>query len=95
MLDKLPADIWHDKTKTFCDPVCGTGKFLLGIKDRLMEGLKNEIPSNEDREKWIIENMIYGYDINPNKIATSKKFIGNNKNFNYNLETKDTLKDEI
>ena len=93
MLDKLPPDIWHDKSKTFCDPVMGTGTFLLGIKERLMDGLKNSIPEETAREKWILENMIYGYDIEQSKVNIAKKLIVGDKPYRNNLERKDMLKE--
>jgi len=62
MLDKLPEEIWSDPNATFCDPVCGTGKFLMGVLERLMKGLEDEIPDEEERRAHIIENQIYGVD---------------------------------
>ena len=90
MLDKLPKDIWKDPNKKFCDPVCGSGKFLVGIKDRLMEGLTNEIPDKEEREKHIIENQIYGFDNDNAKTIMSKRLI-NNKDYNDNIYTENSL----
>lgn len=31
MADKIPESIWADPTKTFCDPCCGNGQFILYI----------------------------------------------------------------
>lgn len=47
ILDKLPHDIWTDKTKTFIDPSgCGNGNFLIGIKHRLLKhhSIENILP---------------------------------------------------
>lgn len=85
MLDKLPPDVWTDKNKTFCDPVCGTGKFLIGIYERLMEGLKSSITNEEERSRWIIEHMIYGYDNVKYKTIMTRKLLGN-KPYKYNIE---------
>jgi len=90
MLDKLPSTIWTNKNKTFCDPVCGTGKFLVGIYSRLMEGLKDKIPNKEDREKWIIEKMIVGVDEETYKTIMAKKLLGN-KSYNYRIFNEDSL----
>lgn len=90
MLDKLPKEIWGDKNKTFLDPVCGTGKFLIGIYERLMDGLKSSITNEEERSKWIIENMIYGYDNVKHKVIMARKLLGN-KPYNYNIDVEDTL----
>ena len=36
MLDKLPEQLWEDG-KTFCDPACGNGNFLIAILWRKLE----------------------------------------------------------
>ena len=33
ILDKLPAEAWEEG-KTFCDPACGDGNFLICVLDR-------------------------------------------------------------
>ena len=90
MLDKLPEDIWTDPNKTFCDPVCGMGTFLIGIKHKLMNGLKNKYPNEKEREKHIIENMIWGSDILEYKTVMSKILLGT-KTYKDNIEQKDIL----
>lgn len=90
MLDKLPENVWKDKNKRFLDPCCGMGKFLVGIKQRLMEGLKESIPNEQEREKHIIENMIYGNDIQQYKTIMSRKLLGN-KSYKYNITNEDSL----
>ena len=34
MLDKLPSDCWTDATKTYLDPACGNGNFLVEVLPR-------------------------------------------------------------
>jgi len=63
MLDKLPEHVWKNKNLTWLDPACGNGNFLVEVKKRLMEGLKEEIPDEKEREEHILENMIYGVEI--------------------------------
>jgi SAM-dependent methyltransferase len=38
MLDRLPAELWSDPTKTFLDPACGTGNFLVAVVRRKIAG---------------------------------------------------------
>ncbi len=64
ILDKLPQEIWSDKTKTFCDPAFANGSFYFLIIDRLMEGLSEVIESPEERLKHIVENQVFIYDTN-------------------------------
>ncbi len=63
MLDKLPVEVWNNKDLTWCDPACGSGNFLYHVKRRLMEGLSEVIEDEKEREKWIIENMLYGVEL--------------------------------
>ena len=37
ILDELPAELFTDPTKTFCDPSCGDGQFLGEVLIRKME----------------------------------------------------------
>ena len=90
MLNKLPKSTWKDSNKKFCDPCMGTGTFLLEIKERLMEGLKSKIKDPEDREKHILENMMWGVDLDLSKTLIAEKLITNNIKEN-NLENKDSL----
>ena len=64
MLDKLPQEIWSDKTKTFCDPAFANGSFYFLIVDRLMQGLSEVIENPEERLKHIIENQVFFYESN-------------------------------
>lgn len=60
MLDKLPEEVWHKKDYTFCDMACKDPSFLLVIKFRLMKGLRDVIPDESERERHILQNMLYG-----------------------------------
>jgi len=37
ILDKLPPEVFTDPTKTFCDPACGDGNFLIEVIKRKMQ----------------------------------------------------------
>lgn len=63
MLDLLPAEIWQDKNATFLDPVSKSGVFLREIAKRLMKGLKEEIPDQQERIDHIFKNQLYGIAI--------------------------------
>ncbi len=53
MLDKLPQEVWK-KGKTFCDPACGNGNFLIWVLIRKNE--RNHTPLEALR-------CLYGVDI--------------------------------
>jgi hypothetical protein len=65
MLSTLPTEVWSNPDLKWLDPCSGVGVFACVIVERLMEGLKNVIPGDEDRYKHIIENMLYVGELQP------------------------------
>jgi site-specific DNA-methyltransferase (adenine-specific) len=63
MLDLLPQELFRDKNTTFLDPVCKSGVFLREIAKRLMVGLENEIPNDDERRNHIFKNQLFGIGI--------------------------------
>ncbi len=63
ILDLLPVEIWSDKSITFLDPFTKSGVFLREIAKRLIEGLKDEIPDQQQRINHIFKNQIFGIAI--------------------------------
>jgi len=92
MLDKLPVELWFDKDKTWLDPACGSGNFLVEVKARLMASLKEQIPNDDDREKHILENMIYGVEIQKDVYEECKKRLDPDNKYNLNIANEDALK---
>jgi site-specific DNA-methyltransferase (adenine-specific) len=63
MLDMLPSELWSNKDATFLDPCTKSGVFLREIAKRLNEGLKAEIPEDQERLNHIFQNQIFGIAI--------------------------------
>lgn len=63
ILDMLPQELFTNKNTTFLDPVSKSGVFLREIAKRLMEGLVDEIPNEQDRRNHIFKNQIFGIAI--------------------------------
>lgn len=63
VLDALPEEVWSDPSLKWLDPATKTGIFLRQIAYRLMIGLKDKIPDEEERRQHIFQNMIYGIAI--------------------------------
>jgi hypothetical protein len=94
---------WEDPSKTYYDPTCGHGYFLFFTYEILMgngfkykgyeniTGLKNVIKDENDREKHIIENMLYGTDIQQASIDECNKLFLSDK-YNTNFKCIDFLK---
>lgn len=63
ILDMLPQEIFSNKDTTFLDPVSKSGVFLREIAKRLMIGLEDELPDQQDRINHIFENQLHGIAI--------------------------------
>ena len=53
MLNKLPKEVWKEN-KTFCDPACGNGQFLVNVLLRKLNNKHNPLEALQS---------IYGADI--------------------------------
>lgn len=80
-LEKENPNIFKDKTKKFADLYVKSGLYITEIVKKLNEGLKNEIPNEQERIKWILENQVYAcapndiiYNIVKNFIFTDSYF---------------------
>jgi hypothetical protein len=78
MLDKLPVDLWSNPNLKWIDPSCGSGNFLLEIKNRLLKNFS---------EEHILTNMIYGVEIQQKNCIEAINRVGK-----FNLAYADALK---
>jgi type I restriction-modification system DNA methylase subunit len=90
MLDQLPPEAWTNPSKTFLEPSCGTGNFLIAIHDRLMVGLEGCIPDPVERHRHIVEHMIYAVDIQADNVEESIDRI-NARGLNHHIVCADAL----
>lgn len=68
MCDLIPEDeIWSDITKTFLEPACGTGNFLVEIFGRKLKYCKDE------RDGLKALASIVGIDIQQDNVEESRK----------------------
>lgn len=65
MMDTLPLEVWSNPNLKWLDPCSGVGIFSGVIVERLMEGLKDAFPNDEERYKHIVENMIHVGELQP------------------------------
>ena len=54
MLDNISKQVWKDEAKTFIDPACGNGNFLVEVVKRKIKAGSN---------KWQALSTTYGVDI--------------------------------
>ena len=77
------------------DPASGMGNFTVAVYLKLMEGLKTQIPNDEDRKKHIIENMLYMSELNKKNVFISHQIFNMNNQYKLNLYEGDTLELDI
>ena len=77
------------------DPASGMGNFPVGVYLRLMEGLKTEMPNDEERKKHIIENMLYMSELNKKNVFISRQIFDINNDYNLHLYEGDTLQMDL
>lgn len=65
MIETIPVDFWKNSNSKILDSCNGTGPYLIMVIYRLMIGLKDEFPDEEQRYKHIIENMVYAGELQP------------------------------
>ena len=82
MLDLLPKETWHDPTITFLDPATKTGVFLREIAKRLLVGLTDEIPDQQERINHIFSKQIFGIAITDITALLSRRSVYCSKNAN-------------
>lgn len=63
ILDLLPNEVWANPKLKFLDPACKSGVFLREIAKRLLNGLSEAIPNEDERREHIYSNMLYGIAI--------------------------------
>lgn len=66
MCDLLPPEMW-EKEKTFLEPCCGTGNFLVEILSRKLERCRTR------EEALTALGSIYGMDILPDNVEDSRQ----------------------
>jgi hypothetical protein len=70
---------------------CGMGNFSVAVYLRLMEGLKQEIPNDDDRKKHILEKMIYMAELNKKNVFICRQIFDVNNYYCLNLYEGDAL----
>ena len=63
VLDLLPQELFRDPNATFLDPATKSGVFLREIARRLMEGLADAIPDEQERRDHIFHHQLFGIAI--------------------------------
>jgi len=60
LLEEQDPEIFKNKETTFVDLYAKSGLYLTEIAKRLFEGLREAIPDEDERIRWILERQLYG-----------------------------------
>ena len=75
MLDLLPNELWTNPNTTFLDPCSKSGIFLREIVKRLNEGLKEQIPDDQERINHICTKQVFGIAITELTLQVTKRSV--------------------
>lgn len=77
--------IFTEPSFKWFDPASGMGNFPVAVYLKLMEGLKPQIPNDEERKKHIIENMLYMSELNKKNVFISHQIFNINSQYKLNI----------
>ena len=83
--------IFTEPNLKWFDPASGMGNFPIAVYLKLMEGLKTQIPNDEDRKKHIIENMLYMSELNKKNVFITHQIFNMNNQYKLNLNEGNSL----
>ena len=87
--------IFSEKEFKWFDPAAGMGNFPVAVYLRLIEGLKPQIPNDEERKKHIVENMLYMSELNKKNVFIIHQIFNMNIKYKLNMHDGDTLELDI
>ena len=67
MVNEIPEETLRNPDSTFCDNSCGSGNFLIGLRDKLLE---------YHTEEHIVNNMLFAVDIMEDNVAETCRRLG-------------------
>ena len=91
MIQKLPREVWEDKSKTFFDPCAGKGNFPIYLVKKLFIHLQEHIVDEGERLKHIVENQIYMAEYQRESAEFIAKAFTFGQDYKVNLYVGDTL----
>ena len=90
-IKELGISIFTETNFKWFDPASGMGNFPVAVYLKLMEGLKTQIPNDEQRKKHIIENMLYMSELNKKNCFITQQIFNINNQYKLNLYEGDTI----
>jgi hypothetical protein len=93
--EKYKENIYENENLRWGDTTAGMGNFPVAVYYKLMEGLKNKIPNEEERKKHIIENMLYMAELNTKNSFIIKQIFNIDNKYKLNLYEGNSLELDI
>jgi hypothetical protein len=94
MLDMLPEDVW-DIGKTFLEPACGEGAFLIEVYKRKLEIINTDIQEDWEWQAAIATSSLYGVELLEDNAEKCKINLVNLFATFYNQKFPETQDEEI
>lgn len=94
MIEMANIDFSNPNQKIL-DPCMGTGSYLLRLKELFMNGLSGVIKDRDEREEYIMTEILYGSDIDENKIKIAEKMLGGYNNVRVCASALELVEQEI
>lgn len=94
-IEENGRSIFTEPNFKWFDPASGMGNFPVAVYLKLMEGLKTQIPNDEERKKHIVENMLYMSELNKKNVFICHQIFNVNNQYKLNIYEGDTLKLDI
>ena len=80
MFDMMDENVFSDPSKTFMDAGAGSGFFSIALYWRLMSGLSEHLPDENERSRHIIEKMLHFSELREENVNKLISLFGNNAN---------------
>jgi hypothetical protein len=91
MMHTIPSEFWKNPEHKILEPGSGFGPFAIWAYYRLMVGLKDVIPDEEDRRKHIVENMLFMAELNGVNVDICRTIFSSNGLYRVNIYHGDFL----
>eukprot|EP00873_Tetraselmis_striata_P033994 jgi/Tetstr1/454258/TSEL_041177.t1 len=75
MLDALPPSVWRQRRSRWLDPAGGFGVFPVLAFFRFMEGLAGVMPSERERRRHIVGNILHVVELDPDNAANARRLL--------------------
>jgi len=83
--------VWSNPDLKWLDPAMGTGGFLIRAYDRLMDSLAEWEPDESARRKHILEQMIYGVELQAKNVVIARMILDLEGEYKLNFAAADSL----